>query len=160
MTRFRKLYNLASTQIVHHSVVSCYYCQLKNEQLGQDIYKLACESKAVSSLAQAEILPVFFTAEAIEELLKLPNMFWFWHVIKESVVGHDDPVSLVGLPAVKRAMSEMRVNAARGTDLRKDIAHLTQVETAYWVASGYLLVMVGDNWEKSVVRNPIYEYND
>jgi hypothetical protein len=160
MDKFRKLYNVASTQVATHAAMSCFYNQMKTGHLGQGIYKLALDVQGVQSLSDAEILPVFFTAEAIEELLRLPNIYWFWQVVKDSAVIHDDLVTSISLVEVKRAMSEMRSNAARSTDLRKDLATLSQVETAFWVANGILLCKVGDKWEKSVVRNPIYEYND
>ncbi len=130
--------------------------RLQNSSFTQDLYTLACETRGVDSMTDADILPTFFTPEAVATLMSLPNLYWFWHIVRRALT-HDEDLNgtLVDSKAVSSAICEERRVHARAFDLSKSIGQLSREELAAWAAAGTILVTpTGPDFQ--LIRNPIF----
>lgn len=152
----RELYNLAKVKRPNYAANSTWYHKLSPSDSGTDLYNLALKVKNCQSLVDSEILPTFFEKEAVELLLSLPNLYWFWRIVESSIIKAGNGRHVIGVEAVRGAMAEERNNAGRAYDLKKDISELSQVETALWVAAGILVVQSSLLGEPALLRNPVY----
>jgi len=126
---------------------------------GYDINELARRVLNVAALDQARVLPTFFTAAAVELLMGLPNMFWFWNVVYYAV-GDSRGSTLIDDSTVRRVMDRFRDRCAPFYDLKKPIDQLTAYELGVRVAEGVILFKNAD-WQHlngaELVFNPIFQ---
>jgi len=124
---------------------------------GQQLYQLAKHTSSVDLLTDAEILPTFFTTKAIELLLTMANAYWFWTVVAEAVLDVDEKSqqTKIDFENVRRAIKGLRLGLQGVVQLSKDIEQLTIDETAYWIASGLIVVDVS-NKQVTRRRNPVF----
>ncbi|MBK8224490.1 MAG: hypothetical protein IPK73_26075 [Candidatus Obscuribacter sp.] len=152
----RELYNLAKAKRPIYASNSAWYHKLAPCDPGTDLYNLALQVRNCQSLVDTEILPTFFEKEAVELLLSLPNLYWFWRIVESSIIKAGNGRHVIGVDAVRGAIAEERNSAARAYDLKKDISALNQIETAVWVAAGILVVQSSLLSEPALLRNPVY----
>ncbi|MBP9092516.1 hypothetical protein KBI23_15950 [bacterium] len=84
-TMLVRLQQVAQVNLARHSNSITHYQPMDDSQLGSDLYKLAVETTLRPLIFRAAVLDVFCEPDASAILLSLPNAFWFWHVLSESV---------------------------------------------------------------------------
>lgn len=84
-TMLVRLQQIAQVNLARHSSSITHHQPMDDTQLGSDLYKLAVETTLRPLIFRAAVLDVFCEPEASVILLGLPNAFWFWHVLGNSV---------------------------------------------------------------------------
>ncbi len=159
-TILKELFLLSRRAIESAAITQCWCGEVGPTYLGQELYRLALSARGVEAIPDCDILPTFFTEEAIKTLQTMPNKFWFWKIVHESTLSHVPATgmgsgSTIGVEAVKRAIAQERRGFQRIRNLNVDEKSLPPEEAAYWLASGVLLVEVVND-KITVVRNPIF----
>lgn len=157
-SRNRKLFQLALAQKEHHGSTMSWYLKLEPAQLGQELYHLALEAADKKSLMDFEILCVFFSPEACEWLLKLPNLYWFWRVVADATMFADDE-GMIQLRQVHQAMAELRCSASRAYNLRATVDSLTAPEVVARTAAGIILSSGGLVRDLKIITNIIFTFD-
>ncbi|HNG73716.1 MAG TPA: hypothetical protein PKN86_07315 [Candidatus Obscuribacter sp.] len=114
--RSLRLSNLAEVEMKksNHLSRKCFYKKLLPSQFAEALLPLAREATDLRNPSDEQILPIFFTDEACELLMKLPNLYWFWHVLEKAyewqLDGYEERIDVA---TVLRAMGELREKAPR-----------------------------------------------
>jgi hypothetical protein len=157
------LYEIASAEMKENSgSKSYYYLGLDASLLAPRLRQLALQIKGPESLTNDEVLGTFLTGEAIEELVKLPNCYWFWAVLLKALISHatslaGDEFVLIELATVQEAIAATRNSLNYDYGLDRHHETLNAAETAAWVAEGLLLVHINGERKIELVRNYIFQ---
>lgn len=103
-----------------------------------DIKELARCVHGVAALDRSLVFPTFFTPGAVELLMSLPNVFWFWNVVYYAV-GEWSGSTLIDDSTVLGVIDGFRERCAAFYDLKKPIDQLSAQELAVRVAEGVIL---------------------
>lgn len=121
----QELYSLACAQRQEQLALRSYWQPFDNSHLAQDLYRLACRVRNVESMTNADVLPTFFTPRAVRQMEKMPNLYWFWWVIIDSIIADcGDEHELLSLESVNRGILAVQREHGRKYDLRKPLAAL------------------------------------
>lgn len=133
----------------------CWYQKLEPSAFGLALYGLALDFAKQDAMADDKILPALVDDDAVPLLLAMPNLFWFWRLVKEAAFCQDDDTARVSKSNVLKALGAIRhigsLNQVIG-DYRRGVV-LTPQTTAYLVASGALL---SDASTLAIIENPVY----
>ena len=170
---WQTLRSIAGVEQRNIAEIMNYYQPIDCSVLCRSLYHLALATTGQSAMTDDQILPTFFKADAVEQLLKLPNTYWFWRIVKNALVHHcssfknekatnQSNQNKIELGSIKAAMAAERRAASLANlaySRQRDPANLNNVETATWVAAGLLLVDVNGGHATTVVANPVFEYD-
>lgn len=149
------LYQLASIAQQEHALSRNWSQPLTPQILGLNIYRLALRVRGVESVNDDQVLPTFFSAEAISILFTMPNLHWFWKVVAYSALAADDNAALIGAATVKEALRHFRNELGMAFDLTRPIDQLTLQEACVLVAAGVIVLKP----EGLLARNALPVYN-
>ncbi|MBS2005925.1 MAG: hypothetical protein JST01_02715 [Cyanobacteria bacterium SZAS TMP-1] len=154
----QELYSLAQASQLETQDYRPFHQPIDASYLNNQIYLLACRTKMVQNMANAEILPTFFSAEATAYLLTMPNIYWLWAAIGGAVLCDDseDAGAQIGLKAVKAAIAQMRANFSYKYDLRKPLDTLTPAQLCSRTAVGVVLVRSKPFDLDEIIINPLF----
>jgi hypothetical protein len=157
----QEIFQLAQSQKATKETYRSYFRPFDQSQLGQELYSLACQTRQVQSLTDREILTTFFTAEAADYLFTLPNLFWFWATVRESVLwaAEEDSASLIDIKAVETAVTSLRNDMSPKYNLRKPLTVLSPAQLCARTAIGIVLVKVGPGDLDEIIVNPMFAPN-
>lgn len=122
---------------------------------GEELIRLACDVKG-STVFYEYALPVFFTDKAVEYLLKLPNLYWFWSIVEAGAsvstrdkIDQDD----INVAVAVRFRQEF-VN--KGVRLDRSIHVVSPTEACFLLEKGVVL-LEHDEDHIVLTRNPVFE---
>lgn len=126
MQAFRnKLYQLAQALLQERIYQRSQLQPFDSSHMPLALYQLACQVRAVEAMPNIEILPTFFSDEAVQLLLKMPNQYFlFWTIQQACLIAEgadDEPISVA---CVQAAIREIRRDTAYKYNLRKGLADL------------------------------------
>lgn len=153
----RELHGIAISRLSDRTITGtqCWYQKLDPSAFGLALYGLALDFAKQESMSDDKILPALVDDDAVPLLLAMPNLFWFWQVVKEAAFCQDDDTARVTKLNVLKAIGSIRhigsLNQVFG-DYRRGVA-LNPQTTAFLVASGALL---SDASTQAIVENPVY----
>ena len=153
------LYQIASIA-GQASAVDCNWCQpLCPQMLGQNIYKLALRVRGVDALKDDEVLPTFFSAEAVAILFTMPNLHWFWKVVGFAALSADDDRDVISAGTIKGALRHFRNELGLAFDFTRRIDQLTVQEACVLLAAGIIVLKPEGLLAKNAVPvfNPIFQ---
>jgi len=158
----QQLYNLAQAALQETVVYRSYMRPFDASHLSQELYQLACRSRGVLLMPNADILPTFFDEDATEFLLAMPNLYWFWATIKEGVIfdNVESGNAPIGLQALKLAVQAYKRDLAYKHDMRKKIDALTPAQLCSRTALGIVLIVVKVCDTDEIVFNPLFAEED
>ena len=148
------LYQLASIAQQEHALGRNWSQPLTPQMLGLNIYRLAMRVRGVEAVNDDQVLPTFFSAEAIAILFGMPNLHWFWKVVAYSALAADDNAALIGAATVKAALRHFRNELGMAFDLTRPIEQLTVQEACVLVAAGVIVLKPDGLLAKNAV--PVY----
>jgi len=154
-----QLVRIAEGRLAHARNTKDWVEPVNYTVLGVELYRLACEVSGVESVSDPEILPTFFTEDAVAVLMTMPNQYWFWTIFQESVTSESDEVARVRVEMVRHVMVHRQRSASIQFGLHKKPEELTVPEACARVAEGILLVRPAGNgrYDQYVtVLNPVY----
>jgi len=149
-----QLYQIASIAQQEHALSRNWSQPLTPQMLGLNIYRLAMRVRGVESVNDDQVLPTFFSAEAIALLFTMPNLHWFWKVVAYSALAADDHAALIGAATVKEALRHHRNELGMAFDLTRPIDRLTVQEACVLVAAGVIVLKPEGLFAKNAV--PVY----
>ncbi|MFA7341420.1 MAG: hypothetical protein WC028_31850 [Candidatus Obscuribacterales bacterium] len=165
----KRLYQLALEQAKCNLHLRSMSQAFDNSHMNQEIYKLALATRGVDSLSNPEILPTFFTAEAVVLLLRVPNIYWFWRTVHEACLhDHDADDALLSKASVVRGIKEIRSSHSYQFNLGQGLADLVddpkaegqsrrETQIALRAVAGLILVKCGSLWDPaSIIDNPFF----
>jgi len=118
---------------------------------------LARTARGVTSVTAEEILLTFYTPEAAQYLLTMPNIHWFWKVVKETALeGRWIPADLISLEVVMNTVRMMRRGCEDKYDLNKPLSELTPGQAASRAARGLVLIVHRPGDHDEIVHNPLF----
>ena len=150
-----QLYQIASIAQQEHALSRNWSQPLTPQMLGLNIYRLAMRVRGVESVNDDQVLPTFFSAEAIALLFTMPNLHWFWKVVAYSALAADDHAALIGAATVKEALRHHRNELGMAFDLTRPIDRLTVQEACVLVAAGVIVLRP----EGLLAKNAVPVYN-
>jgi hypothetical protein len=154
----KRLAKIADRQVLFQGTHRTWFRSLSRIELTEGLYELASEVKGVDSLHGEEILQTFFTAEAVSLLLTMPNLYWFWYIVKQtlvrasSVAKDDSPIEET---VVRATMRQVRLTDKNEWDLLSPEA-AGSPNGYFWLtrmARGIVVVTISG----VMVPNPIFE---
>lgn len=152
--RSLKLSNLAELEKAKHLSHKKLYRKLETSDFSLELTPLALEATEAKSLEPEEILPVFFTEEACEWLMKLPNLYWFWKVLDKAYEWQlDSGLERIDAATVLRAMGDLRESAPRSMvscNLPPESLSPEQLATR----TAYAVFLTGP--DEQIVRNIVF----
>lgn len=149
-----RLYQLASIAQQEHALGRNWSQPLTPQMLGLNIYRLAMRVRGVEAVNDDQVLPTFFSTEAIAILFGMPNLHWFWKVVAYSALAVDDNAALIGAATVKAALRHFRNELGMAFDLNRPIEQLTVQEACVLVAAGVIVLKPDGLLAKNAV--PVY----
>lgn len=150
-----QLYQIASIAQQEHALSRNWSQPLTPQMLGLSIYRLAMRVRGVESVNDDQVLPTFFSAEAIALLFTMPNLHWFWKVVAYSALAADDHAALIGAATVKEALRHFRNELGMAFDFTRRIDQLTVQEACVLVAAGLIVLKP----EGLLAKNAVPVYN-
>ena len=125
---------------------------------GEPLITLACHTKE-QTVFYEYVLPTFFTEDAVEFLLKLPNLYWFWTVLAETSQStlnktETDKITLEDILQVGK--NKHGALTKKGVKLDKSVHVVSTPEACYWLEHGVVLLKE-DNGQIVLQRNPLFE---
>lgn len=114
---------------------------LQNEY---EIWELARRQRGVKVLDRSLVFPTFFTAEAVELLMTLPNNFWFWTVVQHSA-SDSAGGGLIDDVIVRQTIAGFRARRSSVYGLDKPMEQLSSFEMAVRVVEGVILFKSNDS---------------
>lgn len=104
-------------------------------------------------LDQTQAFAAICDAKALKRLLKMPNRFWFWTLLKEAILhqGHFD--APIKLQAVRSALEAKRTYLRYQTR-RLELKRLSNTEACRLMDKG-LILLTGEDADATIVKNPI-----
>jgi hypothetical protein len=150
-----QLYQIASIAQQEHALSRNWSQPLTPQMLGLNIYRLAMRVRGVESVNDDQVLPTFFSAEAITILFAMPNLHWFWKVVAYSALAADDHAALIGAATVKDALRHFRNELGMAFDFTRRIDQLTVQEACVLVAAGVIVLRP----EGLLAKNAVPVYN-
>lgn len=137
---------------------------------GRELHSLACrlngESKGVwSHLENEQVLPVFFSDDAADILLRMPNLFWFWRVVHATVDGTDaEHVGRMSAEHVRAGIQSVRQGEGQRFDLAQPMADIADGgnagardrRLAKRAVYGIVLVQPGGDEDSPFIDNPLF----
>lgn len=150
-----QLYQIASIAQQEHALSRNWSQPLTPQVLGLNIYRLAMRVRGVESVNDDQVLPTFFSAEAIALLFTMPNLHWFWKVVAYSALAADDHAELIGVATVKEALRHHRNELGMAFDFTRRIDQLTVQEACVLVAAGVIVLRP----EGLLAKNAVPVYN-
>ncbi len=81
----KSLYQITQIQCQENRHLVSRFQPFNTAFLPAALYTLACQAKAVESMPDAEIMPVFFSDDALTILTQIPNQYWLWVVIQSAL---------------------------------------------------------------------------
>ncbi len=150
-----QLYQIASIAQQEHALSRNWSQPLTPQMLGLNIYRLAMRVRGVESVNDDQVLPTFFSAEAIALLFTMPNLHWFWKVVAYSALAADDHAALIGAATVKEALRHFRNELGMAFDFTRRIDQLTVQEACVLVAAGVIVLKP----EGLLAKNAVPVYN-
>lgn len=148
------LYHLASIAQQEHALGRNWSQPLTPQMLGLNIYRLAMRVRGVEAVNDDQVLPTFFSTEAIAILFGMPNLHWFWKVVAYSALAADDNAALIGAATVKAALCHFRNELGMAFDLTRPIEQLTVQDACVLVAAGVIVLKPYGLLAKNAV--PVY----
>lgn len=162
----QQLYNLAVSQRDETIHLRSYAQPFDDSHLGMKVYELACSTRGSATLPNSDIMPTFFTEQAIGVLRKMPNLYWFWCVVANAVIADDgDDSEHLGKASVQDAVLAVRRDHAFKYNLQKPLAELAdnrtgdarrEVQIASRAAAGLILIKVHACELDEMLDNPLF----
>lgn len=119
------LYQIASIAQQEHALSRNWSQPLGLQMLRLNIYMLAMQVRGVGFLNDYQVLPTFFSSEAVTLLFTMPNPYWFWTVVGYSALAADDAAEVISAATVKDALRHYRNELGMAFDLARRIDELT-----------------------------------
>lgn len=119
------LYQIASIAQQENAVSRNWSQPLGLQMLRLNIYMLAMQVRGVGFLNDYQVLPTFFSSEAVTLLFTMPNPSWFWKVVGYSALAADDAAEVISAATVKDALRHYRNELGMAFDLTRRIDELT-----------------------------------
>lgn len=149
------LYQIASIAEQQNALGRNWSQPLTPQMLGLNLYRLALRVRGSETVSDDQVLPTFFSAEAIAILFTMPNLYWFWKVVAYSALAADDHASVIGAATVKDALRHWRNELAMAFDVGRAIDQLTVQEACVLVAAGVIVLKP----EGLLAKNAVPVYN-
>ena len=150
-----QLYQIASIAQQENALSRNWSQPLTPQMLGLNTYRLALRVRGVESVNEDQVLPTFFSSEAIALLFTMPNLHWFWKVVAYSALAADDHAALIGVATVKDALRHFRNELGMAFDLTRPIEQLSVQEACVLVAAGVIVLKP----EGLLAKNAVPVYN-
>lgn len=153
------LYQIASIAQQENAVSRNWSQPLRPQMLGLNIYRLALRVRGVEAVNDDQLLPTFFSSEAVTMLFTMPNLHWFWKVVAYSALSADDHAEVISAATVKEAMRHYRNELGMAFDLTCRIDQLSVQEACVLLAAGVIVLRPEGLLAKNAVPvlNPIIE---
>src|SRR5262249_23528344 len=85
-----------------------------------ELNHLACRLRGVESVSDQRVLPTFFTEEATALLMTMPNPYWFWRLLRESIPFFaTGEVDRIPVEAIQSAMYQLQDRIPVQVDLTR-----------------------------------------
>jgi hypothetical protein len=149
------LYQIASIAQQENALSRNWSQPLTPQMLGLNIYRLAMHVRGVESVDDDQVLPTFFSDDAIAILFTMPNLHWFWKMVAHSALAADDHAAVIGAATVKDALRHFRNELGMAFDLTRRIDQLTVQEACVLVAAGIIVLRP----EGLLARNAVPVFN-
>ena len=81
----QSLYQITQNQCQENRHLVSRFQPFNTAFLPAALYTIACQARAVESMSDAEIMPVFFSDAALTILTPIPNQYWMWVVIQNAL---------------------------------------------------------------------------
>src|SRR5262249_9073959 len=107
-----QLVRIAEGRLAHARNTKDWVDPVNYTVLGVELYGVACEVSGVESVSDPEILPTFFTEDAVAVLMTMPSQYWFWTIFQESVTSESDEVARVRVEMVRHVMVHRQRSAS------------------------------------------------
>jgi hypothetical protein len=131
-----------------------------------ELYELACQARGVKGMPNADILTSFFTADAVELLMKMPNIYFLLLTARVAAeIGDDEDSDCISKASVQLAVTEQRRSAGYKYNLRKRLADLAddprgdgrrESQIASRAVAGLILVKMAPAELDTIIDNPFY----
>ena len=153
------LYQIASIAQQDNAVDRNWSQPLRPQMLGLNIYRLALRVRGVEAVNDDQLLPTFFSSEAVTMLFTMPNLYWFWKVVAYSALAADDAAEVISASTVKDALRHYRNELGMAFDITRRIDELTVQEACVFVAAGIIVLKPEGLLAKNAVPvlNPIFQ---
>lgn len=131
-----------------------------------ELYELACRARGVENMPNADILTSFFAADAVELLMKMPNIYFMLLTARVAAeIGDEGDRDRISKASVQQAVTEQRRSDGYKYNLRKRLADLAddprgdgrrESQIASRAVSGLILVKFAPAELDTIVDNPFY----
>ncbi len=152
------LLHLATSECDKHAAERTWYKGLKNNPyMGDEFPQLVEAARGFRYVANTkDLLATFMEAEAAEFLVSLPNLYWLWRVLSQSlltVVQNDNPLPIYAAHLKTTAASYSCKRFPEAACLHNQSERPEDV--AFMVAAGFYTINV-QNFAASLVPNPVF----
>ena len=131
-----------------------------------ELYELACRARGVESMPNADILTSFFTIDAVELLMKMPNIYFLLLTARVAAeIGDEEDGDCISKASVQQAVTEQRRSVGYKYDLSKRLVDLTDapkgdalrvIQVASRTVAGLILLKMAPFEFDTIVDNPFY----
>jgi hypothetical protein len=131
-----------------------------------ELYELACRARGVESMPNPDILTSFFAADAVELLMKMPNIYFMLLTARIAAeIGDEEDSDCISKASVQLAVTEQRRSVGWKYNLSKRLIDLTDVpkgdaQRVIQIASraihGLILLKMFPGELDTIIDNPLY----
>lgn len=155
------LYFLANTQKPYHAAGLSFYAPPSNDSL----VALRLDNSVglpLEGLTPFELLAAVFDQGACAWLRAMPNLYWFWELMAQTIVQHNqagasDDNGLISERALRNAMDAIRSTVGDGHDLELAKTRMSEGDRMTRIAAGIITVeRTGDVNEPKLRTTPMF----